>query len=287
VIKASGLAAGKGVYVPETLDEGLHALDEIMKQRIFGEAGAQVLIEERLTGPEVSVLALVDGRNIYMLDTCQDHKRLGEGDTGPNTGGMGAYCPVDIVDDAMLHRIEEEILVPTVDALVRDEIEYRGVLYAGLMLTPAGPKVLEFNCRFGDPECQVLLARLQSDVIEMMWATAAGRLDEIELVWDPRPACIIVMTSEGYPGPYAKGLPITGLDDAAEMDDVLVFHAGTRTEGGEVVTNGGRVLGVTALGETFGAARERALLACEAIGWEGAYYRRDIGAGAGAARAHG
>jgi phosphoribosylamine--glycine ligase len=222
-----------------------------------------------------------------MLDTCQDHKRLGEGDTGPNTGGMGAYCPVDTVDDAMLHRIEEEILVPTVDALVRDEIEYRGVLYAGLMLTPAGPKVLEFNCRFGDPECQVLLARLQSDVIEMMWATAAGRLDEIELVWDPRPACIIVMTSEGYPGPYAKGLPITGLDDAAEMDDVLVFHAGTRTEGGEVVTNGGRVLGVTALGETFGAARERALLACEAIGWEGAYYRRDIGAGAGAARAHG
>lgn len=282
VIKASGLAAGKGVYVPDSLEEGLDALDQIMKQRIFGEAGSHVLIEERLTGPEVSILALVDGRTIYVLDTCRDHKRLGEGDSGPNTGGMGAYCPVEGVDDAMIRTIEEEILVPTVDALVREEIEYRGVLYAGLMLTPAGPKVLEFNCRFGDPECQVLMARLKSDVIEMMWATAAGGLNRIELEWDARPSCIVVMASEGYPGSYAKGRPISGLEEADAMEDVVVFHAGTKHEGGQVVTNGGRVLGVTALGETLTEARERALEACDKISWDGAYYRRDIGASAAA-----
>ncbi len=278
VIKASGLAAGKGVILPRTLEEAIEALGQIMKQRIFGAAGDTVVIEERLNGPEVSIFALVDGRNIYVLESCQDHKRLLEGDEGPNTGGMGAVSPVSWLDDHMLARVEHEILVPTVDALVREEIEYRGVLYAGLMLTPAGPKVIEFNCRFGDPECQVLMMRLKSDVLAALWATAAGRLDEIEMIWDDQAGCIIVMAAPGYPGPYRKGLPITGLEDAAEEENVQIFHAGTTRSGGEVVTSGGRVLGVTALGATLSEARHRALHACDLIHFEGAQVRRDIGA---------
>ncbi len=284
VIKASGLAAGKGVILPETLEEAIEALGEIMKQRVFGAAGETVVIEERLTGPEVSIFALVDGRNIYVLEACQDHKRLLEGDEGPNTGGMGAYSPVSWLDDQMLARIEHEILVPSVDAMVREEIEYRGVLYAGLMLTPAGPKVIEFNCRFGDPECQVLMTRLKSDVLPALWATAAGRLDEVEVVWDDRASCIVVMAAPGYPGAYRKGLPITGLEEAARIDDVNIFHAGTKRVGGNIVTSGGRVLGVTALGATLTEARERALQACDLIEFEGAQLRRDIGATSGALR---
>jgi len=278
VIKASGLAAGKGVILPRTLEEAIEALGQIMKQRIFGAAGETVVIEERLSGPEVSIFALVDGRNIYVLECCQDHKRLLEGDEGPNTGGMGAVSPVSWMDDHMLARVEHEILVPTVDAMVREEIEYRGVLYAGLMLTPAGPKVIEFNCRFGDPECQVLMTRLKSDVLAALWATAAGRLDEIEMTWDDRASCIIVMAAPGYPGTYRKGLPITGLEEATEVEDVHVFHAGTKRVDGQIVTSGGRVLGVTALGATLGAARQRALHACDLIHFEGAQVRRDIGA---------
>lgn len=284
VIKASGLAAGKGVILPDTLDEAVEALGQIMKQRIFGSAGETVVIEERLSGPEVSVFALVDGRNIYVLETCQDHKRLLEGDEGPNTGGMGAYSPVAWLDEHMLARIEHEILVPTVDALVREEIEYRGVLYAGLMLTPAGPKVIEFNCRFGDPECQVLMTRLKSDVLPALWATATGRLDEVELHWDDRASCIVVMAAPGYPGSYTKGLPITGLDRAAGMEAVNVFHAGTRRTANGIESTGGRVLGVTALGSTLAEARERALDACDAIQFPGAQLRRDIGANAVAKR---
>lgn len=278
VIKASGLAAGKGVVVPDTLDEAVEALGQIMKQRIFGAAGETVVIEERLTGPEVSIFALVDGRTIYMLEPCQDHKRLLEGDEGPNTGGMGAYSPVPWLDDDMLGRVEHEILVPTVDALVREEIEYRGVLYAGLMITPAGPKVIEFNCRFGDPECQALMARLKSDALEALWATASGRLDEIEMRWDERSACVVVMAAPGYPGTPRKGLPIAGLDEAAALDDVMIFQAGTKRDGGAVVTAGGRVLGVTALGASLAEARQRALGACDGIHFEGAQMRRDIGA---------
>lgn len=284
VIKASGLAAGKGVILPDTLDEAIEALAQIMKQRVFGSAGETVVIEERLSGPEVSIFALVDGRNIYVLEPCQDHKRLLEGDAGPNTGGMGAYSPVSWLDNHMLGRIENEILVPTVDALVREEIEYRGVLYAGLMLTAAGPKVIEFNCRFGDPECQVLMSRLQSDVLAALWATAAGRLDEVELAWDDRASCIVVMAAPGYPGPYKRGLPISGLDEASRIEDVQVFHAGTKKADGEVVTTGGRVLGVTALAPTLSEARERALQACDLISFEGAQLRRDIGAASGALR---
>ena len=278
VIKASGLAAGKGVVLPETVDEGVKTLERIMKHRVFGDAGAQVVIEERLQGPEVSIFALIDGRNIYMLETCQDHKRLLDGDLGPNTGGMGAYSPVNWLDAATLSVVEHEILVPTLDALRREEIEYHGVLYAGLILTPGGPKMLEFNCRFGDPECQVLMARLRSDAIEMLWATAAGRLDEIHIEWDERVACCVVMAAPGYPGPVKKNLPIEGLDEAAALQDVTIFHAGTRRDGGEVVTAGGRVLGVAALGASLADARGRAVQACERIRFEGAQFRRDIGA---------
>ncbi|MFG0331550.1 MAG: phosphoribosylamine--glycine ligase [Phycisphaerales bacterium] len=284
VIKAAGLAAGKGVIVPDSLDEALDAIDRIMRRKEFGAAGDRVVIEERLSGPEVSVLALVDGRNIYVLEPCQDHKRLLEGGEGPNTGGMGAYCPTPILSDDMLSEVEREILVPTVDALRREEIDYRGVLYAGLMLTPSGPKVLEFNCRFGDPECQPLMMRLQGDFLHTLWCTASGRLTEADLSWDPRHACCVVMASEGYPGPYAKGLEITGITDAEALGDLKVFHAGTKREDGRVVTSGGRVLGVTALGETLQAARDLAMRGCEQIKFKGAQYRSDIGAQALAIR---
>src|SRR5690606_17576728 len=199
VIKASGLAAGKGVYLPSSLQEANQAIDEIMVAKRFGDAGARVVIEERLTGPETSVLALVDGRNILALDQAQDHKRIGEGDTGPNTGGMGAYCPAPVLDAAQMARVEREILVPIVDTLRREDIEYRGVLYAGLMLTPAGPKVLEFNVRFGDPECQAILPRMQCDFAEVCWRTATGTLDQAEIGWDDRYACCVVLAQHGYP----------------------------------------------------------------------------------------
>ncbi|MFW5652984.1 MAG: phosphoribosylamine--glycine ligase [Planctomycetota bacterium] len=278
VIKAAGLAAGKGVLLPNSMSEAEEALTRLMKHREFGVAGDRVIIEERLQGPEVSVLALVDGRNVYVLEPCQDHKRLQEGDQGPNTGGMGAYCPVPILNDSMMTRIEREIFVPTLDALRREEIDYRGVLYAGVMLTPAGPKVLEFNCRFGDPETQPLMARIWGDVLELLWATAAGRLDEVQIDWDPRPACCVVMVSGGYPGPYEKDMPISGIDEATADPDVLVFHAGTRAgdEKHPFVTGGGRVLGVTGLGDTMRDARDRAISACEKIRFNRAFFRTDI-----------
>ncbi len=281
VIKAAGLAKGKGVVVPESLEEGLSAIDRIMAQRVFGAAGDSVIIEERLEGPEASVLALVDGRTIYVLECCQDHKRLLEGGAGPNTGGMGAFCPTSVVDDALMARIQGDILVPTVDALRRDDIDFRGVLYAGLMLTHAGPKVLEFNVRFGDPECQPLMTRLKGDLGDILYRTGAGTLADAEIDWDPRVSCCVVMASRGYPEKPETGFPITGIDEAEAMDDVFVFHAGTKkNDAGEVVTSGGRVLGVTALGETLEDARARALAACDVIHFEGKHVRRDIGAGA-------
>lgn len=282
VVKASGLAAGKGAIVCDSQEEALDAVHRIAVAREFGDAGNAFLIEDKLSGQEVSVQALVDGRNIWMLDPCQDHKQLNEGDTGPNTGGMGAYCPAPLINEKTMAMIEREIIVPTVDALRRDGIEYRGVLYAGLMLTPAGPKVLEFNCRFGDPECQPLMARLQSDAVEMLWATATGGLEHIDIKFDQRTACCVVMCSGGYPGGYKKGVHITGLEDAESLsgDDrqVIIFHAGTTHDiAGKLVTSGGRVLGVTAVAEDLLAARDLANDAASRIHFEGAFYRRDIG----------
>ncbi|MGP1309207.1 MAG: phosphoribosylamine--glycine ligase [Phycisphaerales bacterium] len=282
VIKAAGLAGGKGVYLPESRAEGAKIIDEIMVAKRFGDAGDAVVIEERLTGPETSVLALVDGRNILTLDQAQDHKRIGEGDTGPNTGGMGAYCPAPVLNDEQLARFEREILVPIVDALRREDIEYRGLLYAGLMLTPAGPKVLEFNVRFGDPECQALLPRMKCDFAELCWRTATGTLDQADLSWDPRHSCCVVLAQNGYPGESKKGAVISGLDDV-EAAGATVFHASsTVSHTGDIVSGGGRVLSVVALAETLAEARERANAAAERVTFEGKVFRRDIGAKAGA-----
>jgi len=276
VIKASGLAAGKGVVVCDDPAAGLLALERIMKDRQFGAAGDTVVVEERLQGQEASILAFVDGRNIYVMESSQDHKAVGDGDTGPNTGGMGAYSPAPVVTDAVLSQVEREVLVPLLDALNREGITYRGVLYAGIMLTAAGPRVLEFNCRFGDPETQPILARLSSDLVEVMQAVIDRRLDEVTLKWDPRPAVCVVMASRGYPGSYEKGKVISGLEDTATMNDVIVFHAGTKVQGDHAVTSGGRVLGVTALGKTIADAQKRAYEAVDKIRFDGAYFRRDI-----------
>ncbi len=277
VVKAAGLAKGKGVIVCDEPSQALLALDRIMVQREFGAAGETVVVEERLAGPEASVLAFVDGRSIYVMESAQDHKPGGEGDTGPNTGGMGAYSPTPVITDEILAQVERQILVPIVDAMNREETPYRGVLYAGLMLTHNGPKVLEFNCRFGDPETPPILFRLQSDRVEGMDAVLAGRLDSITLRWDPRPAICVVMAAGGYPGEYRKGAEVIGLDDVVS-DDVMVFHAGTKRLGGKVVTAGGRVLGVTARGPTLAEAQKRAYQTVERIHFDGACYRRDIGA---------
>jgi phosphoribosylamine--glycine ligase len=277
VVKADGLAAGKGVMVCSGRTEALEAVERIGGAKEFGDAGNQIVIEERLDGQEVSVLAITDGQTIITLPPAQDHKRAFDGDTGPNTGGMGAYCPAPVLDDAALRWIEEHVLVPTVHAMKRSRRPFRGVLYAGLMLTNQGPKVLEYNVRFGDPECQPLLMRLKSDLLDVLDATVDGRLDSLQpLEWDPRPAVCVVMASEGYPGKYPRQRPIRGLDEAAKLPNVKVFHAGTATVDGQVVTDGGRVLGVTALGTTISAAKLQAYTAVKAIRWDGAWCRKDI-----------
>jgi len=286
VVKASGLARGKGVIVPETVEEAVEAIERAMEAREFGEAGATVLLEERLTGPEVSVFALLDGSTIYVLETCQDYKRLGEGDTGPNTGGMGAFCPSSLVDEDLMDEIQREVLVPVADALKRSGVSYQGVLYAGLMLTHSGPKVLEFNVRFGDPECQVLMPRLESDVIEIMLATATHRLRDVEIRWRPGACCGVVLASGGYPGEHPTGLPIEGIDRASSMEGVEVFHAGTRRDKrGRIVTAGGRVLTVTGVGETLEEARRRVYEAADLIEFEGKTLRGDIGSASRASAA--
>jgi phosphoribosylamine--glycine ligase len=277
VVKADGLAAGKGVIVCDNRVQAVEAVNRIARQKEFGGAGDRLLLEERLHGEEASVLAVTDGRTIVTLQPAQDHKPAHDDDTGPNTGGMGAYCPAPLVDDAMLHWIEEHVLVPTVHAMKRARRPFRGVLYAGLMITNQGPKVLEYNVRFGDPECQPLLMRLKTDLVDVLEATVDGRLEEIgSLAWDPRPAVCVVMASEGYPGSYKKGLPIRGLDEAGKLDDVKVFHAGTKLVEGRVVTAGGRVLGVTALGDNIAKAKARAYTAVKSIRWPGAWCRKDI-----------
>lgn len=276
VVKAAGLAKGKGVSVCYRTQDAIDTIEQIMRQRVHGTAGARVVIEELLTGPECSILAFVDRRNIYVMDPSQDHKPVDDGDTGPMTGGMGAYSPTPVVTDAMLAQIERDILVPAVDGLVREGIEYKGVLYAGLMLTTNGPKVLEFNCRFGDPEAQPLMMRLQSDLAEVMLAVADGKLDQVTLKWDPRPAVCVIASSGGYPGKYKTGLPITGIEQADAMKDVKVFHSGTKQVDGKVVTDGGRVLAVTALGSDYLDAQRRAYEAMNLIRFEGMHYRKDI-----------
>jgi phosphoribosylamine--glycine ligase len=278
VVKADGLAAGKGVMVCRTRPQVLEAIDRIMRRREFGDAGKAIVLEERLDGEEASILAITDGKTIVPLPAAQDHKAAFDGDKGPNTGGMGAYCPAPVVDAAKMAWIEEHILVPTVHAMKRSRHPFRGVLYAGLMLTHQGPKVLEYNVRFGDPECQPLLMRLQSDLLDVLEATVDERLEELEpLRWDPRPAVCVVMASEGYPGPYDNGHTIRGLDDAARLPEVKVFHAGTRRNAsGDVLTSGGRVLGVTALGPNIAGAKLQAYSAVKCIRWPGAWCRKDI-----------
>ena len=276
VVKAAGLAKGKGVIVCDDPADGILAAEKILVDKAFGAAGDKVVVEDKLLGEEASILAFVDGRNIYLMESSQDHKPIGEGDTGPNTGGMGAYSPAPVVNENMMNKITREILVPVVDAMNRQGTPYKGVLYAGLMITSGGPRVLEFNVRFGDPETQPILMRLQSDLLEVCLAACEGRLEEITLRWDPRPAVCVVMASGGYPGDYEKGKVITGLEKAQELEDVAVFHAGTREDNGDVVTSGGRVLGVTALGADVAAAQARAYEAVDCIQFEGAYCRRDI-----------
>ncbi|MFH1746661.1 MAG: phosphoribosylamine--glycine ligase [Planctomycetota bacterium] len=277
VVKAAGLAKGKGVIMCPDPSDGLIAAEQIMIDRIFGAAGDRILVEECLKGREASVLAIVDGHTMFILEPAQDYKRAHDNDEGPNTGGMGSFCPTPTIDEDTMHEIQAKIFVPTLDALVREKIHYRGVLYAGLMLTLNGPKVLEYNCRFGDPEIQAILPRLQSDLLELLDLTVAGKLEQADVRWDPRHALCVVMASGGYPDSYRKDLPISGLPDDAGRDDLAVFHAGTRLEGGQVLTAGGRVLGVTALGETLADARVKAYEAVEQIHFEDAYYRRDLG----------
>jgi phosphoribosylamine--glycine ligase len=278
VVKAAGLAKGKGVLLCQEPAEALIWIEKIMVDGIFGDAGQRVVVEELLHGQEVSVICLVDGHNIYVLESAQDYKPVGDGDTGPNTGGMGSYSPAGFLDDHTLTQIERDILVPTVEALRREGAPFRGVLYAGLMLTPGGPKVLEFNCRFGDPETQPLMMRLESDLLDALEAMRDGRLDQISLRWSPRAAVGVVLASGGYPGTYNRGKPISGLETANMLPDVAVFHSGTALSGGRVVTAGGRVLCATALGETLKAARQRAYEAVEHITFDGAFCRRDIAA---------
>ena len=277
VIKADGLAAGKGVFVCGTRAEALAALETLAADPQLATAASGILVEERLDGVEVSVLAITDGRTIVTLPPLQDHKAAHDGDTGPNTGGMGAYCPTPFVDGDLLADIEARILVPTVHAMRRAKVPFHGLLYAGLMLTPQGPKVLEFNARFGDPECEALLPLLDSSLLELLDATVDRRLQEVgPPAWRDAASVTVVMAAEGYPGPVEKGRPITGLDAAAALEDVQVFHAATRLDGGQVVTDGGRVLAVTAQAPTLARAKLRAYTAVREIRWRGGWCRKDI-----------
>lgn len=278
VVKADGLCAGKGVIVCRTLDEVRSAVTRMAIDKEFGDAGRQFLLEQRLAGPEASVLAITDGRTIVMLPPAQDHKRALDGDRGPNTGGMGAFCPAANLDEDQLTWIEQHVFVPAVHAMKRQRSPFRGVLFAGLMLTGSGPRVLEFNVRFGDPECQSLMMRLQTDLVDILELTATGRLAELEDVrWDPRPSVCVVMAAEGYPGKPRLGSAIRGLDSASLLPDVKIFHAGTTaSSAGEALTAGGRVLGVTALGENVPQAKGQAYRAVREIRWDGAWCRKDI-----------
>ena len=274
VVKADGLAAGKGVVVASTEEEALNAVSECFSGA-FGDAGATVLIEELLLGEEASILALTDGETIIPLASSQDHKRALDGDLGPNTGGMGAYSPAPVVSNALMSEITDKVLKPFLRGVREEGMDYRGIIYAGIMVTEDGFKVLEFNVRFGDPETQAVLARLESDLGDVMLKTAEKRLVEVELEWSVEPAVCVVMASEGYPGSYEKGKLILGIDEA-EKNGAVVFHAGTKKVDGDIATAGGRVLGVTAKGRDIHEAAVAAYAAVEKISWDGAQYRKDI-----------
>ena len=276
VIKADGLAAGKGVIVAQNLDEAEAAID-LMLGGGLGDAGAEVVVEEFLDGEEASFFALCDGDTAIPLASAQDHKRAFDGDTGPNTGGMGAYSPAPIVDAAMSARVMGEIVLPTLAAMKAMGTPFKGVLYAGLMITAEGPKLIEYNVRFGDPECQVLMLRLMSDLVPALLASRDGVLKSLDLRWYREAALTVVMAARGYPGSYAKGSVIDGLDDAAAVEGVEIFHAGTKAEGGRILADGGRVLNVSALGSTVREARARAYEAISRIRWPEGFYRHDIG----------
>ncbi|MFB6365991.1 phosphoribosylamine--glycine ligase [Paenibacillus elgii] len=273
VIKADGLAAGKGVVVAQTLDEAEKALHDIMVAKVFGESGNQVVIEEFLTGQEMSILSFVDGETVCPMVPAQDHKAVYDNDKGPNTGGMGTYSPLPHIPQAVIDESIETIIKPTAKAMVAEGRPFRGVLFAGLMLTPNGPKTIEFNARFGDPETQVVLPRLKTDLLDIFLAAVNGRLDQMEIEWSEEAAVCVILASEGYPGSYPKGLPIEGLED---VQDSIVFHAGTAIKDGGVVTNGGRVLGVTALGRDIAEARAKAYADAERIRFQGKHNRTDI-----------
>jgi phosphoribosylamine---glycine ligase len=275
VVKADGLAAGKGVVVAETVAEAEAAVDDILGGA-FGAAGAELVVEEFLEGEEASFFALVDGATALPLATAQDHKRVGDGDEGPNTGGMGAYSPAPILDEAMCETVMARIVRPTVAAMSAAGAPYKGVLYAGLMIGPDGPKLLEYNVRFGDPECQALLVRLKSDLLPALIAARDGQLAHFDLRWDEAASVCVVMAANGYPGSYAKGTEIRGLARAGSVDGVTVFHAGTRADGDRILADGGRVLGITGLGRDVAAARERAYQAVDEIDWPEGFCRRDI-----------
>lgn len=278
VVKADGLALGKGVVIARSSEEAEEAIRHSMVEKVFGDAGNIVVIEEFLTGPECSIHALVDGKGYVLFPDAKDHKRALEGDKGLNTGGMGTISPSRVVDAAMRERIRSEVLDPFVRGLKEDHLPFSGMLFPGLMMTPDGPKVLEFNCRFGDPETQSLMRRLKSDLLDLIEATIDGKLSSVTPEWESRAAVCIVLASGGYPGPIEKGKVIAGIDEASSDPDVVVFHAGTAAKDGGIVTNGGRVLGVTALGATPEEARAKAYAAADKISFEGKQLRRDIGA---------
>jgi phosphoribosylamine--glycine ligase len=277
VVKADGDAFGKGVKVAATVEEAEDFVKRCLIDGEFGKSGQRIVIEECLVGPEVSVKVFTDGTTVLPMVPAQDHKRIGEGDTGDNTGGMGCYSPVPAVDDALFNQLVDTIIKPTVVAMASEGNPYTGTLYGGIILTESGPECLEYNCRFGDPETQVVLPRLDGDLAEILLATAEGRLAEVEAKASPQSCVCIVIAAGGYPGSYEKGKPISGIEDAEQDPLVKVFHAGTALADGQVVTAGGRVLGVTAWGDTFREARDRGYAAVEKIHFEGMYYRRDIG----------
>jgi phosphoribosylamine---glycine ligase len=277
VVKADGLAAGKGVTVARTIEEALAAVDAAMVEEAFGAAGQELVVEEFMTGEEASCFALVDGKDFVMLASAQDHKAVGDGDTGPNTGGMGAYSPAPVVTPLLEKVIAERIIRPTVEAMAEEGRPYKGVLYAGLMMTPDGPKLVEYNVRFGDPECQVLMMRLKSDLLPALMAARDGVLKHFDLRWHDGAALTVVMAAKGYPGAYKKDTEISGLDEAGEVEDVKVFHAGTRRDGDRVLATGGRVLNVTATGKSVAEAQARAYEAVDRIDWPDGFCRRDIG----------
>jgi phosphoribosylamine--glycine ligase len=278
VVKADGLAAGKGVIICRDDAEAERALAQVMREKAFGDAGREALVEEALSGPEVSVMAITDGKDFRVLASAQDHKRVFDRDEGPNTGGMGAYSPAPIFTPELEKRVRSEVFERTLAGLRAEAIPFCGVLYAGLMLTPDGPKILEYNCRFGDPETQVVLPRLKNDLADVLLAACEGRLGKVALEWTPEPAACVVLAAGGYPGAFRKGDPISGLDAAAAKPGARVFHAGTAMKDGRVVTHGGRVLGITALGPTLREAVARAYAAADAVAFDGKHCRRDIAA---------